>query len=73
MVAAAIESASGPMAVAELCGVRRQSVYVWIKEGSLPNTQQIDLSTPGHLSSCGGLLALRDIKILLGLRQWNFR
>jgi len=32
MVAAAIELAGGPTAVAELCGVRRQSVYVWIKE-----------------------------------------
>jgi hypothetical protein len=32
MVAAAIALAGGPMAVAELCGVRRQSVYVWIKE-----------------------------------------
>ncbi len=32
MVAAAIELAGGSIAVAELCGVRRQSVYVWIKE-----------------------------------------
>ncbi len=32
MVAAAIALAGGPTAVAELCGVRRQSVYVWIKE-----------------------------------------
>ena len=32
MVAAAIELAGGPTAVAELCGVRRQSVYDWIKE-----------------------------------------
>lgn len=32
MVAAAIELAGGPAAVAELCGVHRQSVYVWIKE-----------------------------------------
>ncbi len=32
MVAAAIELAGGPTAVAQLCGVRRQSVYVWIKE-----------------------------------------
>jgi len=32
MVAAAIELAGGPTAVAELCGVHRQSVYVWIKE-----------------------------------------
>lgn len=32
MVAAAIELAGGPTSVAELCGVRRQSVYVWIKE-----------------------------------------
>src|ERR1039457_7121044 len=32
MVAAAVELAGGPTAVAELCGVRRQSVYVWIKE-----------------------------------------
>jgi transposase-like protein len=32
MVAAAIELAGGPSAVAELCGVHRQSVYIWIKE-----------------------------------------
>ncbi len=32
MVAAAIALAGGPTAVAELCGVRRQSVYVWIKD-----------------------------------------
>src|ERR1039457_1255672 len=32
LVAAAVELAGGPTAVAELCGVRRQSVYVWIKE-----------------------------------------
>ena len=32
MVAAAIELAGGVVAVAELCGVRRQSVYWWIKE-----------------------------------------
>src|SRR5258708_18958618 len=32
MVAAAIELAGGPTAVAGLCGVRRQSVYDWIKE-----------------------------------------
>ena len=32
MVAAAIELAGGPTAVARLCGVHRQSVYVWIKE-----------------------------------------
>ena len=32
MVAAAIELAGGPTAVAELCGVRRQAVYDWIKE-----------------------------------------
>lgn len=32
MVAAAIELAGGPTAVAQLCGVHRQSVYVWIKE-----------------------------------------
>jgi len=32
MVAAAIELAGGPVAVAELCGVRRQTVYVWIKD-----------------------------------------
>jgi hypothetical protein len=32
MVAAAVELAGGPSAVAELCGVRRQSVYWWIKE-----------------------------------------
>ena len=32
MVAAAIELAGGPAAVAQLCGVRRQSVYWWIKE-----------------------------------------
>ena len=32
MVAAAIELSGGPAAVARLCGVHRQSVYVWIKE-----------------------------------------
>ena len=32
MVAAAVELAGGASAVAELCGVRRQSVYWWIKE-----------------------------------------
>jgi hypothetical protein len=32
MVAAAVELAGGPNAVAKLCGVRRQSVYWWIKE-----------------------------------------
>jgi hypothetical protein len=32
MVAAAVELAGGPSAVATLCGVRRQSVYWWIKE-----------------------------------------
>ena len=32
MVAAAVELAGGPTAVAKLCGVRRQSVYWWIKE-----------------------------------------
>jgi hypothetical protein len=32
MVAAAVELAGGPSAVAKLCGVRRQSVYWWIKE-----------------------------------------
>jgi hypothetical protein len=32
MVAAAVELAGGPSAVAELSGVRRQSVYWWIKE-----------------------------------------
>jgi hypothetical protein len=32
MVAAAVELAGGPSAVAEMCGVRRQSVYWWIKE-----------------------------------------
>lgn len=32
MVAAAVELAGGPSAVAQLCGVRRQSVYLWIKE-----------------------------------------
>ena len=32
MVAAAVQLAGGPTAVARLCGVRRQSVYVWIKE-----------------------------------------
>ena len=32
LVAAAIELAGGPTAVAALCGVHRQSVYVWIKE-----------------------------------------
>jgi hypothetical protein len=32
MVAAAVELAGGAAAVAELCGVRRQSVYWWIKE-----------------------------------------
>ena len=32
MVAAAVEIAGGPTAVARLCGVRRQSVYWWIKE-----------------------------------------
>jgi len=32
MVAAAVELAGGPTAVARLCGVRRQSIYLWIKE-----------------------------------------
>jgi transposase-like protein len=32
MVAAAVELAGGPTAVAGLCGVRRQSIYLWIKE-----------------------------------------
>ena len=32
MVAAAVELAGGPNAVAKLCGVQRQSVYWWIKE-----------------------------------------
>jgi transposase-like protein len=32
IVAAAVELAGGPSAVARLCGVRRQSVYLWIKE-----------------------------------------
>jgi transposase-like protein len=32
MVAAAVEIAGGPTAVARLCGVRRQSIYLWIKE-----------------------------------------
>jgi transposase-like protein len=32
MVAAAVELAGGPSAVARLCGVHRQSVYLWIKE-----------------------------------------
>jgi transposase-like protein len=32
MVAAAIELAGGPTVVAELCGVQRQTVYVWIKQ-----------------------------------------
>ena len=32
MVAAAVELAGGANAVAKLCGVRRQSVYWWIKE-----------------------------------------
>ena len=32
MVAAAVELAGGPTAVARLCGVRHQSIYLWIKE-----------------------------------------
>jgi hypothetical protein len=32
MVAAAVELAGGAAAVGKLCGVRRQSVYWWIKE-----------------------------------------
>ena len=32
MVAAAVQIAGGPTAVARLCGVRRQSIYLWIKE-----------------------------------------
>ena len=32
MVAAAVELAGGAAAVAKMCGVRRQSVYWWIKE-----------------------------------------
>ena len=32
MVAAAVELAGGPTAVARLCGVRRQSIYLWIKK-----------------------------------------
>jgi hypothetical protein len=35
MVAAAVEIAVGPTAVARLCGVRRQSIYLWIKEWSV--------------------------------------
>jgi DNA-binding transcriptional regulator YdaS (Cro superfamily) len=35
MVAAAVQLAGGPSAVAELCGVSRQSVYWWIKEWKL--------------------------------------
>ena len=36
MVAAAVELAGGPAAVGRLCGVARQSVYVWIAEGKVP-------------------------------------
>jgi len=32
-VKAAVEIVGGPSAVAELCGVARQSVHVWINEG----------------------------------------
>src|SRR5271170_8228863 len=32
MVAAAVELAGGVTAVAELCGVARQSVYTWVEE-----------------------------------------
>lgn len=32
LVAAAVGLAGGPVAVAKLCGVSRQSVYWWIKE-----------------------------------------
>ena len=32
MVAAAVEIAGGPTVVARMCGVRRQSIYLWIKE-----------------------------------------
>ena len=32
MVAAAVDLAGGAAAVSRLCGVRRQSVYWWIKE-----------------------------------------
>jgi hypothetical protein len=32
MVAAAVDLAGGAASVAKLCGVRRQSVYWWIKE-----------------------------------------
>ena len=32
VVAAAVELAGDPTAVARLCGVRRQSIYLWIKE-----------------------------------------
>ncbi len=32
LVAAAVEIAGGPTAVARLCGVRRQSIYLWINE-----------------------------------------
>jgi transposase-like protein len=32
MVAAALEIAGGATAMARLCGVRRQSIYLWIKE-----------------------------------------
>ena len=35
MVAAAVEIAGGPTVVARLCGVRRQSIYLWIKEWSV--------------------------------------
>ena len=31
-VAAAVELAGGAMAVAKLCGVTRQLVYIWVKE-----------------------------------------
>ena len=32
MVAAAVELVGGVIATARLCGVNRQSVYIWIKE-----------------------------------------
>jgi transposase-like protein len=32
MVEAAVALCGGPVAVAKLCGVKRQTVYLWIKE-----------------------------------------
>ena len=53
MVAAAIELAGGPTAVAELCGVRRQSVYVWIKEWKVERLVDALKQRRNAIADCG--------------------